>query len=79
MRTASGITFLKRFTLALTVMGIICEFLGKGSLFGYQIMNFSIDMLAKPAGAFLVYGICIANFFKHLHKRSNDKDEEYNL
>lgn len=50
------------FTLALTVMGIICEFLGKGSLFGFQIMDFRIAMLAKPAGAFLVYGICIALF-----------------
>lgn len=50
------------FTLALTLMGIICEFLGKGSLFGFQIMSFRIAMLAKPAGAFLVYGICIALF-----------------
>lgn len=50
------------FTLALTLMGIICEFLGKGALFGLQIMDFKIGMLAKPAGAFLVYGICIAVF-----------------
>ena len=48
------------FTAALTVMGVICEFLGNGSLFGYQIMEFRISMLEKPAGAFLVYGICIA-------------------
>lgn len=50
------------FTVALTLMGIICEFLGKGSLFGYQIMEFKIGMLATPAGSFLVYGICIAVF-----------------
>ena len=50
------------FTVALTLMGIICEFLGKGSLFGYQIMDFKVGMLAKPAGSFLVYGICIAVF-----------------
>lgn len=50
------------FTLALTVMGIICEFFGKGSLFGYAIMDFKIAMLATPAGAFLVYGISIAVF-----------------
>lgn len=50
------------FTIALTLMGIICEFFGKGSLFGFEIMSFSIGMLAKPAGAFLVYGICIAVF-----------------
>ena len=50
------------FTLALTLMGIICEFFGKGSLFGYEIMSFSIGMLSKPAGAFLVYGLSIAVF-----------------
>ena len=43
-------------------MGVICEFLGKGSLFGYEIMSFKIAMLATPAGAFLVYGLCIAVF-----------------
>lgn len=50
------------FTLALTLMGIICEFLGKGSLFGLQIMNFSIGILASPAGAFIIYGLSIAIF-----------------
>lgn len=50
------------FTAALTIMGVICEFLGKGSVFGLQIMEFKIGMLATPAGAFLVYGICIAVF-----------------
>lgn len=50
------------FTAALTIMGVICEFLGKGSIFGLQIMEFKIGMLATPAGAFLVYGICIAVF-----------------
>lgn len=50
------------FTAALTIMGVICEFFGKGSIFGLQIMEFKIGMLATPAGAFLVYGICIAVF-----------------
>ena len=50
------------FTISLTLMGVICEFFGKGSLFGAHIMDFKIGMLAKPAGAFLVYGICIAVF-----------------
>lgn len=50
------------FTIALTLMGIICEFFGKGSLFGLHIMDFNIAMLATPAGAFLIYGICIAVF-----------------
>lgn len=50
------------FTAALTIMGIICEFFGNGSLFGVKIMEFSIGILSTPAGAFLVYGICIAIF-----------------
>ena len=50
------------FTVSLTLMGIICEFFGKGSLFGLQIMDFKIGMLATPARAFLVYGLCIAVF-----------------
>lgn len=50
------------FTCALTAMGVICEFLGKGSLFGFEIMSFNIAVLAKPAGAFLIYGTSIAVF-----------------
>ncbi|MGN0818262.1 MAG: electron transport complex subunit RsxE [Candidatus Coproplasma sp.] len=50
------------FTLALTVMGIICEFIGSGSLFGAKIMSFSIGMFATPAGAFIVYGLSICAF-----------------
>lgn len=50
------------FTLALTTMGIIRELLGKGSLFGIQIMNFSIGFFSSSAGAFFVYGICIMLF-----------------
>ncbi len=50
------------FTAALTVMGIVCEFLGSGSLFGFKIMNFSIGMFASPAGSFIIYGLSIALF-----------------
>ena len=50
------------FTMALTAMGIICEFLGKGSLFGFEIMPFSIGMLSTPAGAFIVFGLSICAF-----------------
>lgn len=59
---ADGIFTGLGFTCALTLMGIICEFFGKGSIFGLQIMSFKIAMLATPAGAFLIYGICIAVF-----------------
>ena len=50
------------FTAALTVMGIVCEFLGKGSIFGWQIMKFKIGIFASPAGSFLIFGISIALF-----------------
>ena len=50
------------FTWALTAMGIICEFLGSGSVFGVKLMNFQIAIFATPAGSFIVYGICIALF-----------------
>ena len=50
------------FTMALTVMGIICEFLGKGSIFGAQIMTFSIVVFSTPAGAFIVFGLSICAF-----------------
>jgi electron transport complex protein RnfE len=50
------------FTLALTIMGIICEFIGKGSLFGFQIWSFKVALFAKPAGAFIIFGLCIAIF-----------------
>lgn len=50
------------FTAALTIMGIICEFLGSGSLFGLKIMNFKIGLFATPAGSFIIYGLSIAVF-----------------
>ena len=49
-------------TMALTVMGIICEFIGSGSLFGFKIMDFSVGMFSTPAGAFIVYGLSICAF-----------------
>ncbi len=50
------------FAIAITLMGIICEFLGSGSIFGLEIMSFTISIFANPAGAFIVYGLSIAAF-----------------
>ncbi|MCD8205221.1 MAG: electron transport complex subunit RsxE [Clostridia bacterium] len=50
------------FTIAITIMGIICEFFGSGSFFGIEFMNFHISMFSQPAGAFIVYGLCICAF-----------------
>ena len=49
-------------TLAMTVMGIIREFFGNGAIFGIKITDFTIGFFTTPAGAFFVYGICIALF-----------------
>lgn len=66
------------FTLALTSMGIICELIGSGSLFGLKLWDFKISIFAQPAGAFIVYGLCIALFTKILdafqrNRRIHDK------
>ena len=50
------------FTLSLTILGCIREFLGSGSFFGIQVMDFKIGFFTNAAGAFFVYGICIALF-----------------
>ncbi len=50
------------FTAAITLMGMIREFLGGGTLFGLKIMNFTIGFFSNQAGAFFVYGVCIALF-----------------
>ena len=55
---ASGLGF----ALALTIMGIIRELLGSGSFFGIQLWDFKIGFFTSSAGAFFVYGICIALF-----------------
>lgn len=50
------------YTLILTLMGIVREILGYGSIFGKQLWKFSIGFFAQPAGAFLTYGLFIAVF-----------------
>lgn len=55
---ASGLGF----TVALTIMGVIRELLGAGSFFGLKLWDFQIGFFTNSAGAFFVYGICIALF-----------------
>ncbi len=50
------------FTFAITLMGIIRELLGSGSFFGVKLWEFSVGFFSNNAGAFFVYGICIALF-----------------
>ena len=64
------------FTIALTLIGMIREFLGAGSLFGRQLLPDSVPPIAifvKAPGAFLVIALIIAalNAF-HIANHSTD-------
>ena len=51
------------FTLALTLVSVIREFLGNGTFFGLQVLPESVDPIAifvQPPGAFLVLALIIA-------------------
>ncbi len=53
------------FTLSLTIMGIIREFLGNLSFFGLQIPNasdYAMTVFILPAGGFFVYGFMMVIF-----------------
>lgn len=50
------------FTVAITLMGIVRELLGKGAIFGVELWSFKIGFFANSAGAFLTYGLFIALF-----------------
>ncbi len=50
------------FTWALTFMGVIREVLGAGQIFGYTLWDFRIEFFSSSAGAFFVYGLCVALF-----------------
>ncbi|HHT95037.1 MAG TPA: electron transport complex subunit E [Clostridia bacterium] len=64
------------FTLALTVIGTIREFLGNGAIFGFKIIK-NIPMPAifvTPAGAFLVLGSLMALVSALTRKKTEIKD-----
>lgn len=50
------------FTLALTLMGIVREILGKGSVFGVKLWDFGIGFFSSSAGAFFTFAVFIALF-----------------
>lgn len=56
------------FTLAITLMGMVREVLGRGTLFGLELWGkdepnkFTISFFSQSAGAFLTYGLSIAVF-----------------
>lgn len=64
------------FTLALTIIGTIREFLGSGSIFGLVIItNIPMPTLfITPAGAFLVLGMLMALISALTHRKTEIKD-----
>lgn len=65
------------FTVALTLMGIVREVLGKGCFFGIKLWNFKIEFFASAAGAFLTYGLLIAIFtvvYNAIERRARHKN-----
>lgn len=65
------------FTWALTFMGIIREVLGAGQIFGVTLWDFRIEFFTSSAGAFFVYGVCIALFnlvYTNVEKRIHKKN-----
>ena len=50
------------YTLVLTLMGVVRELLGSGSVFGIKLWSFSIGFFSTNSGAFLTYGLFIGIF-----------------
>lgn len=50
------------FTLAISLIGIVREILGSGSILGFKLWDFQIGFFSSSAGAFVVYGLMIAIF-----------------
>ena len=68
------------FLLALVIMATIREFLGNGSLAGYEfafMQPYKIPVLAAAPGGFLVFGIVIAIMNKITAKRGGVKRKSF--
>lgn len=70
------------FTVAITLMGIVREFLGNASFMGIELWDknvFSIGFFSTSAGAFLTYGLFIAGFTaiqKAIEKKAQAKAQK---
>ena len=61
------------FTIAITLICIVRELLGAGTLLGIQVMPagyMPMDLLVKPAGGFIVFGLMMATMNKLLPKKA---------
>lgn len=61
------------FTLSLTILGVIREILGSGSIFGFSLFGASFEpilLFILPPGAFLTLGFLLAGFNKLKNKKA---------
>lgn len=65
------------FTISLTLIGAVREFLGDGAIFGYEIgnlSNVSMKVLVMAPGGFLIFGLLMAMFNQiQIHKKNTAK------
>lgn len=59
------------FTLVITIMGIVRELFGAGTVFGLTIFpeDYAVMVIGRPAGGFIIYGCAIAILSAVLAKR----------
>lgn len=65
------------FTVSLTVMGMIREFIGAGTFFGMEIGNLpnvAMSVFVLPAGGFIVYGMLMA-LINYVSKKAELKQQ----
>lgn len=70
---ADGLGMGLGFTCAITLICAVRELFGAGTLLGYQVMPVSympMDLLVKPAGGFIVFGLMMALMNKLLPKKA---------
>ena len=67
------------FTLALTALGIVREFLADGTLFGYQLIpNWpQFALLKQPSGAFIVLAVFLAFINSHKIRQARKEGKTY--
>jgi len=69
------------FTLALTLIGVIREFIGAGTAFGFQVLGSSYEpmlLIVMASGGFLTYGLLlgIINLLTESKKSHRQKEAE---
>ena len=65
------------YTIAISVLAFVREFLGAGTLFGAQIIpaDYTIGFLQQPASSFTVLGLLFAAYAAHNNKKARKKAE----